>query len=69
MSAASAILVSDLGKQFGSVRAVDRLSFDVHAGEIFGLVGPMALEKPQPFACWPECSRPTPDLPLSRVTM
>jgi len=40
MASAPAILVSNLGKQFGSVRAVDRLSFDVHAGEIFGLVGP-----------------------------
>lgn len=40
MSAAPAILVSDLRKQFGSVRAVDRLSFEVRAGEIFGLVGP-----------------------------
>jgi ABC-2 type transport system ATP-binding protein len=35
-----AILVSDLEKSFGSTRAVDRLSFDVHPGEIFGLVGP-----------------------------
>jgi ABC-2 type transport system ATP-binding protein len=35
-----AILVSDLGKQFGPVHAVERLSFDVQAGEIFGLVGP-----------------------------
>lgn len=40
MSSTSAIIVSDLGKRFGDVRAVDRLSFDVQPGEIFGLVGP-----------------------------
>lgn len=36
----AAIIVSDLGKSFGSTRAVDHLSFDVQPGEIFGLVGP-----------------------------
>ena len=35
-----AILVADLGKRFGATQAVDRLSFDVQPGEIFGLVGP-----------------------------
>ena len=40
MSSNPAIIVSALGKQFGDVRAVDQLSFDVQPGEIFGLVGP-----------------------------
>lgn len=30
----------DLGKQFGAVRAVDRVSFSVRRGELFGVVGP-----------------------------
>lgn len=34
------IAVSALSKRFGEVQAVDRLSFEVHPGEIFGLVGP-----------------------------
>jgi ABC-2 type transport system ATP-binding protein len=36
----SAIIAEGLTKGFADVRAVDHLSFDVHAGEIFGLVGP-----------------------------
>ena len=36
----AAIELAGLGKSFGPVRAVHDLSFEVHAGEIFGLVGP-----------------------------
>jgi ABC-2 type transport system ATP-binding protein len=32
--------VNELTKNFAALRAVDHLSFDVRAGEIFGLVGP-----------------------------
>jgi ABC-2 type transport system ATP-binding protein len=34
------IEIRDLSKSFGDLRAVDRLSFSVKRGEIFGLVGP-----------------------------
>lgn len=34
------IVVEGLTKQFGSFTAVDGISFDVRAGEIFGLLGP-----------------------------
>ena len=34
------VAASDLTKRFPGVMAVDRLTFEVHAGEIFGLVGP-----------------------------
>src|ERR1039458_5530467 len=40
MSSPPAIIASGLGKQFGTVQAVDQLSFEVQPGEIFGLVGP-----------------------------
>ena len=36
----AAITTSDLTKRFPGVLAVDRLRFEVHPGEIFGLVGP-----------------------------
>jgi ABC-2 type transport system ATP-binding protein len=36
----TAIVVAGLSKRFGEVRAVERLSFNVEPGEVFGLVGP-----------------------------
>ncbi len=36
----AAIITTDLTKHFSGVTAVDHLTFEVHAGEIFGLVGP-----------------------------
>jgi len=36
MTSPPAIIVSSLSKHFGEVRAVDGLSLEVYAGEIFG---------------------------------
>ncbi|MEW6367091.1 MAG: ABC transporter ATP-binding protein [Acidobacteriota bacterium] len=36
----AAIKTNGLGKRFGELRAVDRLSLEIGQGEIFGLVGP-----------------------------
>jgi ABC-type multidrug transport system ATPase subunit len=35
----SAIVVNDLTRRFGAFTAVDRLSFDVQPGEVFGFLG------------------------------
>ena len=40
-----AVEVKDLVKNFGNIKAVDGASFDVHEGEIFGLIGPNAAGK------------------------
>ncbi len=39
-AAAPVIQIRDCSIQFGKFRAIDKVSFDVHAGEVFGLLGP-----------------------------
>ena len=39
------IRVENLVKDFGSFRAVNNISFEVHAGEVFGFWGPMGRVK------------------------
>lgn len=41
----AAIVVDDLRKSYGDLRAVDGLSFTVEAGEVFGLLGPNGAGK------------------------
>lgn len=45
MDKSKMIILEELSKSFGSVLAVDKLSFSVQAGEIFGLLGPNGAGK------------------------
>ena len=45
------VLVRDLRKQYGNVRAVDGVSFDVEEGETFGLIGPNGAGKTTTVEC------------------
>jgi ABC-2 type transport system ATP-binding protein len=40
-----AVAVESLGKTYGSVRALDGITFEVYEGEVFGLVGPNGAGK------------------------
>ncbi|MFQ6100177.1 MAG: ABC transporter ATP-binding protein [Anaerolineae bacterium] len=53
-----AIKVNDLRKSYGSVRAVDGISFEVHEGEIFGMVGPNGAGKTTTIECIEGLRRP-----------
>ena len=46
---AAAVFIENLKKSYGNVVAVQDVSFQVQPGEIFGLLGPMGLEK-QPLS-------------------
>jgi len=47
----AAITVRGLCKRYGSVRAVDGVSFDVSTGEIFGILGPNGSGKTTTLEC------------------
>jgi ABC-2 type transport system ATP-binding protein len=50
--------VRDLVKQYPGVRAVDGIAFDVHRGEVFGMVGPNGAGKTTTIECVEGLRRP-----------
>ena len=56
--AGAAVEVSGLTKRFGTLTAVDRLSFSVRPGEIFGLVGPDGAGKTTAMRMFASVMRP-----------
>jgi len=54
----SAIVVDGLRKFYGAVRAVDGVAFEVHEGEIFGMVGPNGAGKTTTIECIEGLRRP-----------
>ena len=51
--------VHNISKRFGGIRAVHQVSFDVHKGEILGLIGPNGSGKSTLFNCILGQSKPT----------
>ncbi len=53
-----AVKVTDFRKTYGQVAAVDRISFEVQRGEIFGLLGPNGAGKTTTLECLEGIRRP-----------
>ena len=53
-----AITIDNLAKSYGTVRAVDGVSFEVRSGEIFGMVGPNGAGKTTTIECLEGLRRP-----------
>jgi ABC-type phosphonate transport system ATPase subunit len=52
------IEVVKLTKKFGDVTVVDKISFALSRGELFGFLGPNGAEKQRPSTCSPAYLRP-----------
>ena len=57
-SAERALVVSDLRKSYGGLRAVDGVSFEVRTGEIFGIIGTNGSGKTTTVECAQALRRP-----------
>ena len=55
MTVAPALRVSDLTKDFGGLRAVDQISFQVEEGEFVGLIDLMGAENPPRLIVFLDC--------------
>lgn len=58
MSPQPVIRVEGISKAYGSLRAVDEVSFEVEEGEIFGLIGPNGAGKTTTMECVEGLRRP-----------
>ena len=59
MSTDSIIEVKELTKKFGEFTAVDKITFDVKKGEIFGLLGPNGAGKSTTLRMLSTLAKPT----------
>jgi len=55
----SAVSIKNLKKHFGTVKAVDGISFEIEKGEIFGFLGPNGAGKTTTIRCMMDFVRPT----------
>lgn len=54
-----AVQVTNLKKHFGSIKAVDDISFSMEKGEVFGFLGPNGAGKTTTIRCMMDFVRPT----------